>query len=162
MVIIQKSFQNEKFQSSWAIIWMVNAQVIHWIDHWWSISFEWIDNDHLNLELMWIEMSWTLVNWKLIPKWTQLAVQRQGMEYVCFDGNSEYFHELNGPFFSWWIEECPKSPYYFGWKRDSAPISSIALLEWSLSTDVRAVWDTTTSEAFICIQGLFWHMLPCN
>ena len=59
---------------------------------------------------------------------------------------------------------------YYGWRpqayavgeKDSAPRSSIALLEWLLSTDVRGVWDTATSEVFIYIGGLFWYMLPCK
>ena len=59
---------------------------------------------------------------------------------------------------------------YYGWRpqayavgeKDSAPRSSIALLEWLLSTDVRGVWDTATSEVFICTRGLFWYMLACK
>ena len=40
----------------------------------------------------------------------------------------------------------------------------VALPCWNgfLSTDVRRVWDTATSEVFIYIRGLFWYMLPCK
>ena len=44
-------------------------------------------------------------------------------------------------------------------KKNSAPRSSIALLECFLSTDGRGVLGTTTCEAFISIRGLFWYIL---
>ena len=64
-----------------------------------------------------------------------------------------------------YIDECWcvnfQAPLFLG-EKNSAPRSSIALLEWFLSIDVRGVWDTTTSEAFISIREFFWYMLPCK
>ena len=48
------------------------------------------------------------------------------------------------------------------WKNIAHQEVALPCWNYFLSTDVRGVWDLTTSEAFISIRGLFWYVLPCK